>query len=79
MKNEDSDVISTLGRFQTQFAKTALKDTIEDNIGSKKIVYLAEQALIFKLYLRGKLGAFSDVSILSVVGLFCGGRRIEVR
>lgn len=50
--NEASNVISTLDRFQTQFAKMAFKDTIEDNIGSKKIVYLAEQALIFKLSAR---------------------------
>lgn len=45
--NEASNVISTLDGFQTQFAKMAFKDTIQNNIGIREIVYLAEQALIF--------------------------------
>lgn len=44
--NDSSNVISTLDRFQTHFAKLAYTETIQNNVGIKKIVCLAEQALI---------------------------------
>lgn len=42
--NGASNVISTLDRFQKQFAKVAFKETI----GIKKMLYAAKQILIFK-------------------------------